>query len=180
MPVPLRFLLDHRPHRGELLGALQELDLLLSELHREAPFEAFVAAEVRVEGLLSRRDHDDDASDPRSRHLAHDHLDDGRVDDREELLWHGAADGQEARAEPAGRDDAVTDGFEPVLRPRHGRASDPTVKDTGTVVRTAKGVTATSGGRRSPEVSRSRVSAPFSTMWRSTVGRSPKRSTCTR
>src|SRR2546428_4714514 len=180
VPVPLRFLLDHRPHCGELLGALQELDLLLSEFHREAPFEAFVPAEVRVEGLLSGRDHDDDAGDPRGRHLAHDHLDDGRVDDREELLWHGAADGQEARAEPAGRDDAVADGFERVLRPRHGRASDPTVKDTGTVVRTAKGVTATSGGRRSPEVSRSRVSAPVSTMWRSTVGRSPKRSSCTR
>src|SRR5207247_5598109 len=102
-------------------------------------------------------------------------LDDRRVDDREELLRYGPADRKEARAKPAGRDNAVADRPDSAVPVAHCRASALSVKLVGWVVRTANPVTARSGGRRSALVSMSRVSCPFSTACRSTVWRSPKR-----
>src|SRR5438034_6849716 len=168
--VPFRLLLHDHPNGGELFGTFQERDVILPELHGEASLEPFVRTEVRVQRFLAGRDHDDDARDARCGKLRDDQLDDRRVDDREELLRYGPAERKEARAKPAGRDNAVAHRPDSAVPVAHCRASALSVKLVGWVVRTANPVTARSGGRRSALVSMSRVSCPFSTACRSTVG----------
>src|SRR5206468_2845563 len=78
-----------------------------------------------------RGDDDDDPGNARRRELRDDQLDDGRVDQREELLRHDAADRQESRAEAARGNDAAADRPEAVRAGRHQRASALTVNATG-------------------------------------------------
>ena len=157
MTVAFGFLLHDDANGRELLRPLQELDVLLTELHRQASLEAFVRTEVRVETLLARGADDDDAPDASGRHLRYDELDDRRVDHRQELFRDRPADRQEACPQPSSWDHAVVDRAHAVRRDAH-RCSTMTVKGAGWVVRTASPVTASSGGRRSPLESRSRVS----------------------
>src|SRR5207247_4920609 len=147
-------------------------DVRLPNRDGEAAFEALVGSEVRVERLLPRRVHDDHAGYPGRGHLGDDKLDDGRVDDGEELLRHCPADRKEARAEAAGRDHAISHRLQARRAVGHGRFSALTLNATASVVRTANPVTA-SRARRSADVSTSKLPSPLSTIRRSTVARSP-------
>src|SRR5213594_2525 len=177
--VALGLLLHDDANVGELLRTLEERDVLLPALEGEPLLEPTVGPEVRADRLFPRSDDDDDLRNPRRRELGDDHLDDRRVDHGEELFRHDAADRKKPRPETTGGYDAPADRPESAPARRHQRASALTVKAAGCVVRTARPVTASSGGRRSAVESISSVSCPLSTIRRSTVGLSAKRSTCT-
>src|SRR6185503_3525895 len=184
VPVPLGLGLENGLHLGEPLGALQQLEIFGAHVGRETGLDAWIRFEVRLDPLLTRPDDQDDTLDPGLGHLGDHDLDHRCVDDGDELFRHGAADREEARAESGCWDDAVPHRLDrrcsPVVLARH-RRSAATLNGTGCVVRTAKPVTASSGARRSPEVSRSRSSVPASTLRRSTVVPfAVKRRTCTR
>src|SRR5438046_2745300 len=170
--VPSGLLRDHAPHGRHALGPLQKGDVLLAELNGQTALKALVRTEVRVERFLPGRIHDDHSGDPRRGHLRDDELDDGRVDDRQELLRDGPADRKKASPEPTGRDHAIPHRLEARRAVAHGRFSALTLKATGSVVRTANPVTARRA-RRSPDVSTSKLSSPLSTVRRSTVAPSP-------
>ena len=117
--VPFGLALHDRANLSELLGSVQQLELVDAVLRVQPLLDARAGPEVALHRLLARCDNEHDARDATGGELRHDELDHGGVEDRQELLRDAARDRQEARAQTARRDHAVPDRLHAGLRVCH-------------------------------------------------------------